>query len=58
MSAPSPPSLLVLERGWLSANNILFFDGEQATLVDSGYVTTPRRPSTWSPRAGGRRLGR
>ncbi len=34
-----PDSLLVLERGWLSANNILFFEGEQATLVDSGYVT-------------------
>ena len=39
MSVPLPDSLLVLERGWLSANNILFFDGDQATLVDSGYVT-------------------
>ena len=39
MSIKLPDSLLVLERGWLSANNILFFDGEQATLVDSGYVT-------------------
>jgi glyoxylase-like metal-dependent hydrolase (beta-lactamase superfamily II) len=34
-----PASLRVLERGWLSANNILFFDGEQATLIDSGYVS-------------------
>lgn len=34
-----PDSLLVLERGWLSANNILCFDGDNATLVDSGYVT-------------------
>jgi glyoxylase-like metal-dependent hydrolase (beta-lactamase superfamily II) len=34
-----PASLHVLERGWLSANNILFFDGEQATLIDSGYVS-------------------
>jgi glyoxylase-like metal-dependent hydrolase (beta-lactamase superfamily II) len=34
-----PGSLLVLERGWLSANNILCFDGDQATLIDSGYVT-------------------
>jgi len=34
-----PESLLVLERGWLSANNILGFDGDQATLVDSGYVS-------------------
>ena len=39
MSLPLPASLLVLERGWLSANNILFFEGENATLVDSGYVT-------------------
>jgi len=29
----------VLERGWLSANNILLFEGENATLIDSGYVT-------------------
>jgi glyoxylase-like metal-dependent hydrolase (beta-lactamase superfamily II) len=28
----------VLERGWLSSNNILFFEGDRATLVDSGYV--------------------
>ena len=39
MSTALPDSLLVLERGWLSANNILFFDGDKATLVDSGYVT-------------------
>lgn len=39
MTARLPASLHVLERGWLSANNILCFDGKQATLVDSGYVT-------------------
>lgn len=39
MTPALPDSLLVLERGWLSANNILFFEGERATLVDSGYVT-------------------
>src|SRR5574343_4933 len=39
MTTKLPDSIQVLERGWLSANNILFFDGEQATLVDSGYVT-------------------
>lgn len=33
------PGLQVFERGWLSANNILFTDSESATLVDSGYVT-------------------
>jgi glyoxylase-like metal-dependent hydrolase (beta-lactamase superfamily II) len=39
MSLALPPSLIVIERGWLSANNILFLEGENATLVDSGYVT-------------------
>jgi glyoxylase-like metal-dependent hydrolase (beta-lactamase superfamily II) len=34
-----PDSLLVLERGWLSSNNIVFLEGEQAVLIDSGYVT-------------------
>lgn len=33
-----PESIRVIERGWLSSNNILCFDGEVATLVDSGYV--------------------
>lgn len=39
MSVALPGSLLVIERGWLSANNVLFLEGENATLVDSGYVT-------------------
>ncbi len=39
MSVELPESLLVLERGWLSANSIVFFDGCDATVVDSGYVT-------------------
>lgn len=39
MKVTLPDSLVVLERGWLSANNILFFEGDGATLVDSGYVT-------------------
>jgi glyoxylase-like metal-dependent hydrolase (beta-lactamase superfamily II) len=34
-----PAQIRVLERGWLSANNILFHEGAEATLVDSGYVT-------------------
>lgn len=33
-----PPSVRVIERGWLSSNNILLFDGNEATLIDSGYV--------------------
>jgi glyoxylase-like metal-dependent hydrolase (beta-lactamase superfamily II) len=33
-----PDSIQVIERGWLSSNNILFFEGGSATLVDAGYV--------------------
>jgi len=33
-----PACMQVFERGWLSANNILF-TGEDTALVDSGYVT-------------------
>ena len=34
-----PPQIRVLERGWLSSNNILFDDdGDSCTLIDSGYV--------------------
>jgi glyoxylase-like metal-dependent hydrolase (beta-lactamase superfamily II) len=29
----------VFERGWLSSNNVLFSDGGQTLLVDSGYCT-------------------
>ncbi len=34
-----PDRIRVLERGWLSSNNIVFHEGREATLVDSGYVT-------------------
>jgi glyoxylase-like metal-dependent hydrolase (beta-lactamase superfamily II) len=36
-SLPDLPGITVLERGWLSANNILLDDGEAAVLVDSGH---------------------
>ncbi len=39
MSVQLPESLLVIERGWLSANSIVSFDGGDAAVVDSGYVT-------------------
>jgi glyoxylase-like metal-dependent hydrolase (beta-lactamase superfamily II) len=40
MTTPHLPSgLHVFERGWLSSNNVLFTDGEQTLLVDSGYCT-------------------
>lgn len=40
MAAPDiPPGLHVFERGWLSANNILFTGGDETVLIDSGYCT-------------------
>ena len=36
---PLPPSMRIFERGWLSANNILFIGRDQTALVDSGYLT-------------------
>jgi len=35
--APLPASMRVLERGWVSSNNIVFFDGDEAAVVDTGY---------------------
>ncbi|MDW5444688.1 MBL fold metallo-hydrolase [Polaromonas sp. SM01] len=34
-----PAGVLVLERGWLSSNNILFLGSRSTALVDSGYST-------------------
>lgn len=34
-----PPQITVLERGWLSSNNILICGESQTVLVDSGYCT-------------------
>ena len=33
-----PPQIRVLERGWLSSNNIIINNGEDCALIDSGYV--------------------
>ena len=57
--SPLPPGIRVLERGWLSANNVLLFDGNTATLVDSGYVTHAGQTVALLREAlDGRRLGR
>ncbi len=54
-----PDSVLVLERGWLSSNNIVFFDGDSAALVDSGYVSHAAQTLALLERAlDGRRLTR
>lgn len=37
--AALPPDIVVLERGWLSSNNILLLGPQQCALVDSGYGT-------------------
>jgi glyoxylase-like metal-dependent hydrolase (beta-lactamase superfamily II) len=34
-----PPNTQVLERGWLSANTVLFTDDHGATAVDTGYCS-------------------
>ena len=34
-----PPDIHVFERGWLSANNVLFTGQDTSTLIDSGYCT-------------------
>ena len=34
-----PEGVHVFERGWLSANNVLFTQGDEMLLVDSGYCT-------------------
>ena len=37
--APLPPGITVLERGWLSANNILFIGHHDTAIVDTGYCS-------------------
>lgn len=34
-----PPDIRVLERGWLSSNNVLLLGRDRTALVDSGYTT-------------------
>ncbi|MEF8730241.1 MAG: MBL fold metallo-hydrolase [Accumulibacter sp.] len=54
-----PGSLLVIERGWLSSNSILFHEGEEATLIDSGYVAhAAQTVALVNDALAGRRLGR
>jgi glyoxylase-like metal-dependent hydrolase (beta-lactamase superfamily II) len=33
-----PPQIQVLQRGWLSSNNILIDSGDGCAMIDSGYV--------------------
>jgi glyoxylase-like metal-dependent hydrolase (beta-lactamase superfamily II) len=57
--ASLPAGMHVFERGWLSSNNVLFTDGEQSLLVDSGYCTHSAQTLQLVERAlGGRALDR
>ena len=53
-----PDSLQLIERGWLSANNVLGFEGERAVLVDSGYVSHAGQTRPLRHALDGRRLER
>jgi glyoxylase-like metal-dependent hydrolase (beta-lactamase superfamily II) len=59
-SALIPPTMRVFERGWLSSNNVLLLDSEDAaTLVDTGYVSHRAQTLALVQSAlGGRRLTR
>lgn len=53
------PGLQVFERGWLSANNILFTDGAETVMIDSGYGThAPQTLSLLEAALGERSLDR
>ena len=32
-----PPEIAFIQRDWLSANHVMFRDGDSATLLDTGY---------------------
>jgi glyoxylase-like metal-dependent hydrolase (beta-lactamase superfamily II) len=54
-----PDRIRVLERGWLSSNNVLFLEGRRASLIDSGYVAHAEQTVALVRQAlGGRRLAR
>lgn len=38
-TAQLPAGVLLIERDWLSSNNIMMFDSDRATVVDTGYNT-------------------
>ena len=54
-----PDCIQVIERGWLSSNNVLLSEGESATLVDAGYVGhAPQTVELVRSALAGRRLAR
>ena len=59
-AASLPSALRVLERGWVSSNNVLLFDDDDsATLIDTGYVAHSEQTLQLVQQAlDGRRLAR
>jgi glyoxylase-like metal-dependent hydrolase (beta-lactamase superfamily II) len=54
-----PPGVHVLERGWLSSNNVVFEEGDRLTVVDTGYVVHSRQTAALIDHIGrGRPLAR
>jgi glyoxylase-like metal-dependent hydrolase (beta-lactamase superfamily II) len=54
-----PASMRIFERGWLSANNILFTGRDETALIDSGYLThVPQTLALVEHALGGRKLDR
>src|SRR4029434_4296011 len=52
-----PAQLRIFERGWLSANNVLFKGREQTAVVDTGYLThAPQTVALIEGALGGRPL--
>ena len=56
---PIPASMRILERGWLSSNNVLFIGRDETALVDTGYLShVPQTLALVEHELGGRRLDR
>ena len=54
-----PATVQVLQRGWLSSNNVLFIGREETALIDSGYLThAPQTLALVQHGLQGRRLDR
>jgi glyoxylase-like metal-dependent hydrolase (beta-lactamase superfamily II) len=47
-----PAGMHVLERGWLSSNSVLFEEGEQLSVVDTGYISHARQLAALIDRIG------
>jgi glyoxylase-like metal-dependent hydrolase (beta-lactamase superfamily II) len=59
-TADLPPTIRVLERGWLSSNSVLLYDdAKSATLIDTGYASHAEQTVALVQHAlGGRTLAR